>query len=143
MICIPILLPPLRERREDVPVLAQFFLKRFSLETKRNFTGFVKEAEARLISYGNVRELANLIEGAVVLGQGPELSTDGLPLRSIALEENNSNESLSYRQALESAKRDVVARALACTQGNRAAAAGILGLHKTHLLNLMNSLRIE
>jgi DNA-binding NtrC family response regulator len=143
---IPISLPPLQEKKEDISVLAQYFLKRFAAETKKNFTGITNDAEAKLIAYdwpGNVRELANVIERAVVLGQGPEVTPQDLPVQTGALQENNGCDNLSYRQALEIAKRDVVTRALAQTEGNRAAAARLLGLHKTHLLNLIKSLRIE
>jgi two-component system response regulator AtoC len=143
---IPISLPPLQEKKEDISVLAQYFLKRFAAETKKNFTGITDDAEAKLIAYdwpGNVRELANVIERAVVLGQGPEVTPQDLPVQTGALQENNGCDNLSYRQALEIAKRDVVTRALAQTEGNRAAAARLLGLHKTHLLNLIKSLRIE
>jgi DNA-binding NtrC family response regulator len=143
---IPISLPPLRERREDIPVLAKYFLRRSAAETKKNFTGIEAEAQARLVAYewpGNVRELANVIERAVVLGQGPEVTLQDLPIQTGALQENNGCDNLLYRQALEIAKRDVVTRALAQTDGNRAAAARLLGLHKTHLLNLIKSLRIE
>jgi len=143
---IPISLPPLQEKKEDISVLAQYFLKRFAAETKKNFTGITDDAEAKLIAYdwpGNVRELANVIERAVVLGQGTEVTPQDLPVQTGALHENNGCDNLSYRQALEIAKRDVVTRALAQTEGNRAAAARLLGLHKTHLLNLIKSLRIE
>jgi DNA-binding NtrC family response regulator len=143
---IPIALPPLRERKEDIPVLAEYFLRRTAAETKKNVIGIAEDAQAILVAYewpGNVRELANVIERAVVLGQGPEISTYDLPLHPIAVSEKNGGESLSYRQALEIAKREVVVRALAQTDGNRAAAARLLGLHKTHLLNLIKSLRIE
>jgi DNA-binding NtrC family response regulator len=102
--------------------------------------------EAILVAHpwpGNVRELANVIERAVVLGHGPEISIHDLPLSTAGSMEKNGCEGLSYRQALEVAKRDVVLRALAQTDGNRAAAARLLGLHKTHLLNLIKSLRIE
>ena len=142
---IPIMLPPLRERKEDIPVLAKYFLRRAAAETKKNVNEMSEGAEAILVAYewpGNVRELANAIERAVVLGQGPEISIDDLPLHP-AFTEDSSGASLSYRQALDHAKRDVVVRALAQTDGNRAAAARILGLHKTHLLNLIKSLRIE
>jgi DNA-binding NtrC family response regulator len=142
---IPISLPPLRERNEDISVLAQYFLKRFAGETKKNFTGIREAAEAKLIAYdwpGNVRELANVIERAVVLGQGPEISAEDLPAQG-NLSQGNNGLSLSYRDALEAAKREAVKQALAQTNGNRAAAARLLGLHKTHLLNLMKSLRIE
>ena len=143
---IPIALPPLRERKDDIPVLTEYFLRRTAAETKKNVIGISEDAQTMLIAYewpGNVRELANVIERAVVLGQGPEISTCDLPLPPVAISEKNGGESLSYRQALEIAKREVVVRALAQTDGNRAAAARLLGLHKTHLLNLIKSLRIE
>lgn len=142
---IPISLPPLRERKEDIPVLAKYFLRRFALETKKNFAGITAEAEARLVAYawpGNVRELANVIERAAVLGQGPEITLEDLS-PSIAYAEEGTSDSLSYRIAVDAARANVIRRALATTQGNRAAAARILGLHKTHLLNLMKSLRID
>ena len=69
---VPITLPPLRERKEDIPELAQFFLQRFSKETKKACGEISLEAQERLLAYtwpGNVRELANVIERAVVLGQ--------------------------------------------------------------------------
>jgi DNA-binding NtrC family response regulator len=143
---IPISLPRLRERREDIPVLAQYFLRRFALETKKNFTGIEAEAEAKLVAYewpGNVRELANVIERAVVLGQGPEVTLDDLPPRIVYSEAERTSEGLSYRAAVDAARADVIRRTLATTRGNRAAAARILGLHKTHLLNLMKSLGID
>ena len=143
---IPILLPPLRERREDIPVLAQYFLRRFALETKKNFTGITAEAERRLVAYpwpGNVRELANAIERAAVLGQGPEITLEDLSPRIAYSEDEGTSDGLSYRAAVDAARANVIRRALAATQGNRAAAARVLGLHKTHLLNLMKSLRIE
>jgi DNA-binding NtrC family response regulator len=142
---IPILLPPLRERKEDIPVLAKYFLRRFALETKKNLSGITEETEARLVAYawpGNVRELANVIERAAVLGQGHEITLEDLSPR-IAYAEEGTSDSLSYRIAVDAARANVIRRALATTQGNRAAAARVLGLHKTHLLNLMKSLRIE
>ena len=143
---IPIALPPLRERREDIPVLAEYFLRRFAAETKKNMTGISADAEARLASHewpGNVRELANVIERAVVLGQGADVALSDLPAPISSNGVRCASDDLSYRHALEAAKREIVIRALTHTNGNRAAAARILGLHKTHLLNLMKSLGIE
>jgi transcriptional regulator with PAS, ATPase and Fis domain len=143
---IPVSLPPLRERREDIPVLAKYFLRRFALDTKKNFTGIEAEAEAKLVDYewpGNVRELANVIERAVVLGQGPDVTLDDLPPRIVYSEAERTCEGLSYRAAVDAARANVIRRALATTQGNRAATARVLGLHKTHLLNLMKSLGID
>ena len=143
---IPISLPPLRERGEDIPVLAKYFLRRFALETKKNFTAITAGAEVRLVAYawpGNVRELANMVERAVVLGQGPEITLEDLPPRISSVESKGTADGLSYRPAVDAARADVIKRALAHTNGNRAAAARVLGLHKTHLLNLMKSLGID
>jgi DNA-binding NtrC family response regulator len=143
---IPIQLPPLRERKEDIAPLANFFLRRFAAETKKTFSGISKEAEMWLLAYdwpGNVRELANVIERAVVLAQGPEVTVADLSPRRESTVPFASSEELSYRHALDIARAEVIRRALVSTQGNRAAAARVLGLHKTHLLNLMKSLRIE
>jgi DNA-binding NtrC family response regulator len=143
---IPISLPPLRERKEDIPVLAKFFLRRFALDTKKIFTGITKETEASLGAYewpGNVRELGNVIERAVVLGKGPEITIEDLPPRIAGGDWASAADEFSYRQAVDAARVDVIKKALAHTNGNRAAAARILGMHKTHLLNLIKSLRIE
>jgi DNA-binding NtrC family response regulator len=143
---IPILLPPLRERKEDIPILAKYFWRRFALETKKKLTGITEEAEARLVAYawpGNVRELANMIERAAVLGPGPEITIEDLPPRISSVELKGNAGGLSYRHAVDAARADVIKKALAQTKGNRAAAARVLGLHKTHLLNLMKSLGIE
>jgi DNA-binding NtrC family response regulator len=143
---IPISLPPLRERKEDIPVLAKFFLRRFSLDTKKYFTEITHETEARLCAYewpGNVRELGNVIERAVVLGEGPDLTVEDLPPRIAGVDLANAADEYSYRHAVDVARADVIKKALAYTNGNRAAAARILGMHKTHLLNLIKSLGIE
>jgi Nif-specific regulatory protein len=143
---IPISLPPLRDRKEDIPILAQYFLRRFAAETKKIFSGITIDAKAKLNAYswpGNVRELANVIERAAVLSDGPELTGEDLPLRIAAADREKTLDTLSYRHAVDVARAEVITRALAHTNGNRAAAARILGMHKTHLLNLIKSLRIE
>jgi two-component system, NtrC family, response regulator AtoC len=143
---IPIALPPLRERKEDIPVLAKYFLKRFAAETKKDVMDITKETESGLISYswpGNVRELANVIERAVVLGQAMNLTPSDLPLSISSNGAESPANDLSYRHALEAAKRDIVIKALTSTGGNRTAAARVLGVHKTHLLDLIKSLGIE
>jgi transcriptional regulator with GAF, ATPase, and Fis domain len=78
-----------------------------------------------------------------VLGQGINVALGDLPVQIIASGAECSSDDLSYRHALEAAKREVVIRALAHTNGNRTAAARVLGLHKTHLLDLIKSLGIE
>jgi two-component system, NtrC family, response regulator AtoC len=143
---IPVSLPPLRERKEDIPILAKYFVRRFAKETKKAFTAITADAEAKLVCYrwpGNVRELANVIERVAVLSDGPEIAGEDLPPRIVDTETYSAADGFSYRQAVDSARADVIKRALAHTHGNRAAAARTLGLHKTHLLNLMKTLNIE
>lgn len=142
---IPITLPPLRERKEDVLPLAEYFVRRFSLETKKEFTEIAREAQERLLAYdwpGNVRELANVIERAVVLGRGPKVALQDLPPQLIGPEPSASSKGLSYHEAVDAHRKDLIIRALAQAQGNRAAAAKALGLHRTHLLKLIKSLGI-
>ena len=144
---VPIHLPPLRERKEDIPELAKYFLQRFSKETKKNFGEITREALDQLLAYqwpGNVRELANVIERAVVLGQGPKLAPGDLP-SSIAGGggQGTSPAGLSYHEAIDAARREMIQKALAQADGNRTEAAKLLGLHKTHLFRLMKSLKID
>ena len=97
-------------RREDIPVLAKYFLRRFAAETKKTVTVSRHEAEARLLAYdwpGNVRELANVIERAVVLGQGVDIALSDLPVQIAANGAECPSDDLSYRHALEAAKRDM------------------------------------
>jgi len=90
-----------------------------------------------------VRELANVIERAVVLGQGAKLTIHELPSRIGASERTISFDNLSYRGALSALRRELVVRALAQARGHRAAAAKALGLHEKYFLRLIKSLRIE
>ena len=83
---IELTLPPLRERKDDIPALASYFLERFAAESKKSFSTITDDAGRKLIAYhwpGNIRELANVIERAVVLADGPELTVHHLPARVI------------------------------------------------------------
>jgi DNA-binding NtrC family response regulator len=143
---VPITLPPLRKRREDIPTLARHFLERFAKEVKKNLSEISEEALGKLSAYdwpGNVRELANVIERAVVLGQGPEIAPHDLPARIIAVQSEPQFHGISYRDAMDAYRRQLVIRAMAQTQGNRAAAARALGLHEKYFLRLLKSLAIS
>jgi two-component system, NtrC family, response regulator AtoC len=138
-------LAPLRERKEDIPPLARHFLQRFSSETKKQFSNIATDAEERLLAYswpGNVRELANVIERAVVLGDGPTLTAHHLPARVIGGQPKSSGE-FAYHDAVNVYRRELIVKALASAQGNRAAAAKTLGLHRTHLMKLIKALGIH
>jgi two-component system, NtrC family, response regulator AtoC len=143
---IPITLPPLRERTEDIGALAEHFLRRFAAEAKKNFTAIADDALAKLEAYrwpGNVRELANVIERAVVLGSGVTLTVNDLPNRIVAAAPLAQNDNLSYREAMESTRRMLVMQALAQSNGNRAAAAKALGLHEKYFLRMIKTLGIK
>ena len=79
---IALTLPPLRERKEDIPALARYFLERFAAEAKKNFSSIADEAEQKLTAYdwpGNIRELANAIERATILAGGGPIGPEHLP----------------------------------------------------------------
>jgi DNA-binding NtrC family response regulator len=144
---VPIVLPPLRGRKEDVPVLAQFFMQRFSIESKKSFTEISQEALEALSAYdwpGNVRELANVIERAVVLGQPPTIQIEDLSPGIVAADGEIDKRAtpVSYHESVDEYRREVIVSALAQTQGNRAAAARLLGLQRSYLLRLMKTFDI-
>jgi DNA-binding NtrC family response regulator len=142
---IPISLPPLRERSQDVEPLSQYFLRRYSLESKKGFAEITKDALAKLAAYpGRVtRELANVIERAVVLSSGPVLTMKDLPGRIAAAEERRTPDNLPYREAMEARRREIVLKALSQSNGNRTAAAKNLGLHEKYFLRLIKTLGIH
>jgi DNA-binding NtrC family response regulator len=142
---IPITLPPLRERTEDIPVLAQHFMRRYAAESKKGFSEITADAMEKLYAYnwpGNVRELANAIERAVVLGKGPAISLTDLSNR-ITNAGTLPGKPNSYREAMDAARRELVSRALEQSNGNRVAAAKALGLHEKYFLRLIKTLGIS
>jgi len=142
---IALTLPPLRARQEDIPALANYFLQRCAAETKKKFITIADDAQDKLLAYswpGNVRELANVIERAVVLGDGPQLTLHHLPARVIGAQPHGSAAALSFHDAINGYRRELLVRALAAAQGNRAHAAKALGLHRTHFMKLLKALRI-
>jgi DNA-binding NtrC family response regulator len=138
--------PPLRERKEDIPMLAEFFLRKFSVAARRVVTGISEDARRQLAAYdwpGNVRELANAIEHAVVLGTGSTVEAADLPSRFAEHRSAASSEDVSYREGINAARKELMLKALRRTEGNRAAAARLLGLETKYFLRLMKSLQIE
>ena len=138
-------LPPLRQRKEDLAGLAHYFLQKFARESKKKFSTIGAEALQKLHAYdwpGNVRELANVIERAVVLGDGPELTPHHLPARVVGAQPASAPAHASFHDAINSYRRELIVRALAAAQGNRAEAAKALGMHRTHLMKLLRLLQI-
>jgi transcriptional regulator with GAF, ATPase, and Fis domain len=135
---------PLRERHEDVPVLAQFFLRRSSERCKRHVEGLTKEAEDMLTQYswpGNVRELENAMERAVVLGVSDWVLPEDLP--ETLLESAPRDASAKYHLSVGQAKRESILEAYAQGGGDYKAAAKILGLHPNYLLRLVRNMGLR
>jgi two-component system NtrC family response regulator len=131
---ISIHLPPLRERKEDLPLLIDHFLKKYLAKNNKSISDISKEATTLLLRYsypGNVRELENLIERAVVLCRGDVISTQDLPYhlreeKSERLWEPNKEKSLP--DSLEEIEREMIVKALHEHQGVQTRAAESLGI---------------
>ena len=132
---ISILLPPLRERREDIPLLIDHFLKKYSKENRKSISDISKEARTLLLRYpypGNVRELENLVERAVVLCRGEIITTQDLPfhLKEEKSEKvwQSSKKMKSLPESLEEIERDSILKALHQHQRIQTKAAESLGI---------------
>ena len=127
-------LPPLRERKSDIPLLVNFFLEKFS-DPQRPIRTISEDAMRRLMAYdwpGNVRELENAVERAVALGSGPILHIADLPSN---LQQGSSENLLESNEltTLDEMERRFILRALRETNGDKLAAARLLGIGKTTL----------
>jgi transcriptional regulator with GAF, ATPase, and Fis domain len=143
---IPVRLPPLRERREDISLLASHFAARIGRRLGRPLTGFTPEARACLYRYdwpGNVRELANAVERALVLGEGDLIRPEDLP--ETVLEAGGAPEvSLGqYHETLQETKKRLIRGAVAEAGGNITRAAAGLGLQPTYLHRLIRNLGLR
>lgn len=145
---IPIHLPPLRERREDILPLAEFFLSRCAAERPHGpKKKFAPEAVAIIERYrwpGNVRELENAVGRAVALSEGEEITPADL---CISLEEDAAEgatqEEATFHEAVRECKRAIIRRAIRRAGGNKTKAAELLGLAPTYLFRLIRVLEIE
>ena len=137
-------IPPLRERREDIPPLLDHFIERINLKQSKQIKKLSRSALKILLNYdfpGNVRELENIIEHAIILTKGIEIQPRNLPsyLRSEQIEPP-ARAKISEEQdlaVLDKVERDLIASALERNGGNTAAAAKELGVHRTTLWRKM------
>ncbi len=155
---VPIELPPLRDRVEDIPPLAEHFMSLFAARTGKEISGISKRALDRLLAYpwpGNVRELGNVIERAVVLSSGPVLDIEvtlpsvvGAAAPGPATEPGQQVPTepalppLPFHEAVNEHKRRLISEAICRNDGNRAAAARELGLQRTYLYRLAKQLDV-
>lgn len=145
-------IPPLRERREDIMALAGFFLKKFSDETKKNFTDFSDEAKAALQEWswpGNVRELKNSVERSCVFGTPPIAAAPNFGEERFGAKEALSQNAfvarsgLALKDAMNEFKKFYVERALRTAGSTQAEVAAALGIQRTYLSRLMVELKIR
>jgi DNA-binding NtrC family response regulator len=133
---IPIVLPDLKDRAEDIPLLATHFVMKYGKEASPPIEGISKEAMRLLLEYdwpGNVRELENVIERAVILGHGPHIQPEDLPAH-LHTRKGATNRGISgHRPTLEELERDYIAAILDETAWHRLRAAQILGIDRRTL----------
>jgi len=146
---VPIHVPPLRERREDIPLLVEHFVRKVARECRRDVRGVSAGALEVLTRYdwpGNVRELENVIHRAVVLGRGAVIQLQDVPL-DVALPETGSrlaeDTGLPLREAWEQFERQYVLRVLEGAQWNVSRAARLLGVHRNTVLAKLSGWGIQ
>ena len=130
-------IPPLRERKADIPLLVDYFLKRYARDNGKAIDGLSREAKDLILKYdypGNVRELENIIERAVVIARGRIITVDDLPFRDRSKPaEAKGPEGQAMKNAMEALERRLVEEAMQETQGNQSRAADLLGISERML----------
>jgi DNA-binding NtrC family response regulator len=137
---VNILVPPLRERKDDIPLLAASFLKEFSQENGKKIEGIHEKARSRLYSYewpGNIRELRNCIESAVVMCQSNMITVDDLPpaLRDAA---DDGWINIRLGASMEECEQIIIRDTLSHCKGNKTKAADMLGIGRKTLLRKLD-----
>ncbi len=141
---MPIQLPPLRERRDDVEALVRFFLEKTALKTGKPIPRLKANVGEKLRSYawpGNVRELENMVARAIILA-GDDAVLDASHFMGLEQSRSTEDEDLTLRPALEALERRFITRALAHTRGNLSQAAKRLGLSRRGLYQKMKRLDV-
>jgi DNA-binding NtrC family response regulator len=149
---VPILIPPLRERKEDIPLLVEHFINKFSVENNKSVKGITKEALDLMMQYewpGNIRELENLIERVIALTSNPYIQINELPLsfknvpKINELKDSVLNRKVSFLEAEEEFEKEVILDALKKTNYIQSRAAEILGISRRILKYKMDKLGIN
>ncbi len=143
---IPIDLPPLRQRLDDLPALVDHFVQKFSQQLGKRITGVDETAMAELRRYhwpGNIRELEHTIERAVVLTTGPRLTPDTVWVMGTAAAPTTGLPSLRLHQNVEWVERETIRRALEQSRGVKKDAAELMGLSQRALSHYLSKHRID
>ncbi|MDQ6664552.1 MAG: sigma 54-interacting transcriptional regulator [Acidobacteriota bacterium] len=139
-------MPPLRERREDIPILARYFATQLCKSLKRPPVGISPEARACLMNYdwpGNIRELQNAIEHAVVLGASDLIRPEDLPESVLECEPASGFAGGRYQAVVQDTKRQAILKAVEQARGNVTGAAKLLGVHPNYLHRLIRNLNLR
>jgi transcriptional regulator with GAF, ATPase, and Fis domain len=137
--------PPLRDRPDDIPLLAMYFTAKYAEKCKRSLKGISSEARSLLMSYswpGNVRELENAIEHAVVLGLSDEILVEDLP-EALLETQSVQRDSVKYHDRLNQLKKQMIMDAVSQKKGNYTEAAKVLGIHPNYLHRLIRNLDLK
>jgi Nif-specific regulatory protein len=138
-------MPALRERREDIMLLANYFADKYGQRCNRKLKGFSTEARNYLTAYdwpGNVRELENTIERAIVLGTTEWILPEDLPESLLEMKVSNGS-TTTYHAAVVQNKKQIIVNALAEAKKNHVEAARLLGIHPNYLQRLIRNLNLE
>ncbi|MBI5190970.1 MAG: sigma-54-dependent Fis family transcriptional regulator [Nitrospirae bacterium] len=134
---MPITMPPLRERREDIMTLARHFLAQMNAGIKKSITGISPDCEKRLVEYGwpgNVRELKNVIERAVIVSPGPFITQEHLPWELTRPGNGQKKPAAGQPLTLDEAEKAHIASVMERAGGNKSSAARILGISRSTLI---------
>jgi transcriptional regulator with PAS, ATPase and Fis domain len=133
-----IFIPPLRERRDDIEPLAAYFLRKHLPKSNKKITGFTKEAMEVLANYsfpGNVRELENIVERAIILEKGSVITPDSLP-QSMSVFQIETLDPSKVR-TIEELNKEYAEKVLDYYGGNRSKTAEVLGISRTSLWRIL------
>jgi DNA-binding NtrC family response regulator len=143
---IPIEIPPLRERRDDIPALVEHFIRKHAQRTGRRVERIEETAMAGLRQYdwpGNVRELENTIERAVVLSSGPAITSRAVSVLGVAPSQTSGLPSLKLRANIEWVEKETIRRALESARGVKKDAAELMGISQRALSYYLSKYRLD
>ncbi len=143
---ISLKMPPLRDCREDIPLLGAYFASKYCQKSKQFISGLSSRARARLVQYdwpGNVRELQNVIERAVVLGAKDSIRAEDLPELLSTIDLPPDEPPIRYRDAIRQLRKQLIIKAMEQAHGSCTQAAKFLGVHPNHLRRLVRTLMIK
>jgi Nif-specific regulatory protein len=143
---VKLTMPPLREHREDIPMLTRHFVQKYAKRSKVKAKPVSREAMAALVNYewpGNVRELENAIERALVMGSSDAVLLEDLPESLLEQESPAEMHQGKYHASVKELKKQLIVDAVEQTRGNYVEAAGILGVHPNYLHRLIRNLGLK